>query len=203
MRYVQKYEEIVKRFADPKGEFFKQFHNTMRKYRPTLTEDGIMDLYQDSFIAAQNNLTEDRIKENTSWDSYLISIGLNLASHEFRRYGKFDSLDSKGSPFCSKDDYMPEDYNPGLADISEEEIAEYNTPEVQLVLGDSLHFMNDKCREIIEKTLYDRLSSKEIAIQLNSTPRSIITQRNRCKDKLVKLVRASLISLGYEIKDHE
>lgn len=177
------YEEIVNRFADPTGKFFQRFRNTLKKYRPTLSEDGIKDVYQDSFIEAQKNLMAGRIRENTSWNSYLISIGLNLASHEYREFGRTERIE-----------------NP---DINEEEIAEYNTPEVQTVFGEVLSFMKEKCRKILEWTLYDRLSTKEIAITLNSTADSIKTQRNQCKKTLVDIVRAKLKSLGYEIKDEE
>lgn len=175
------YEEIVNRFADPSGKFFQRFRNTLKKYRSTLSEDRIKDVYQDSFIEAQKNLKAGRIRENTSWNSYLISIGLNLATHEFRDFGRNETFQH------------PAD--------TEEEIAEYNTPEVQIVFGEVLSFMKEKCRKILEWTLYDRLSSEEIAITLNSTPRSIITQRNQCKKTLVDLVSAKLKSLGYEIKD--
>lgn len=182
----EQYAEIVRRFADPTGEFFRRFRNTMKKYRPTLTEDGIQDLYQDSFIAAQKNLMEGRIRENTSWNSYLISIGLNLATHEFRHFG--ETIDDTH-----------------IGDGPDEDVAVYNTPEVQRVFGEVLEFMNEKCRQILKWTLgWDnpdkRLSSEEIAAAFDSTPRSIITQRNRCKNRLVELVRAKLISLGYEIK---
>lgn len=175
------YEEIVKRFADPTGDFFKRFRYALKKYRPTLSEDRIMDVYQDSFIEAQKSLMAGRIRENTSWNSYLISIGLNLATHEFRDFGRTEALEDP--------------------DIKKEEIAEYNTPEVQTVFGEVLSFMKEKCRKILEWTLYDRLSSEEIAITLNSTARSIITQRNQCRKTLVDLVRAKLKSLGYEIKN--
>ena len=185
MEQTQQYAEIVKRFADPQGEFFQHFRNTLKKYRPALSDDNIDDLYQESFIAAQKNLMEGRIRENTSWNSYLISIGLNLATHEYRQFGKYDNVEPN-------------------VDYSEEEVAEYNTPEVQHVFGEVLSFMNDKCRKILEWTLYvPRLSNEEIAAAFNSTPRSIITQRNRCKNKLVDLVRAKLTSMGYKIYSDE
>lgn len=177
------YEEIVKRFADPIGDFFQRFRNTLKKYRPTLTEDRIMDVYQDSFIEAQKSLMAGRIRENTSWNSYLISIGLNLASHEFRHFGNTEPI-----------------VDP---DIKEDEIAEYNTPEVQTIFGEVLSFMNEKCKKILSWTLYDRLSSEEIAITLKSTARSIITQRNKCRKNLIELARAKFRSLGYEIKDDD
>lgn len=176
-----RYEEIVRRFADPSGEFFQRFKNTLKKYRPTLSDERIRDVYQDSFIEAQKSLMAGRIRENTSWNSYLISIGLNLATHEFRDFDRTQPFEN--------------------SDMKEEEIADYNTPEVQRVFGEVLSFMKEKCRKILEWTLYDRLSSEAIAITLNSTSRSIITQRNQCKKTLIDLVRAKLKSLGYEIND--
>ncbi|MCM1139245.1 MAG: sigma-70 family RNA polymerase sigma factor [Muribaculum sp.] len=182
MEQEQQYAEIVKRFADRNGEFYKHFRNTLRKYRPTLSDDSIDDLYQDSFIAAQKNLMEGRIRENTSWNSYLIAIGLNLATHEYREFGTTEEINLNG-------------------DYTDDEVAVYNTPEVQRVFGRVLEFMKEKCRKILEWTLYGRMSSEDIAIELGSTSRSIITQRNRCKNRLVELVKAELKSLDYEIEE--
>lgn len=203
MSYEHDYEEIVKRFADPEGSFFKQFKNTLKKYRPSLTEEGIADLYHDSFIAAHRNLQEGKIKENTSWNSYLIAIGLNLASHEFRRWGKFESLESLDHSTDKEGNKAASGQSKKVDNLSEEETEVYNSAEVQSVLADSIGFMNDSCKKILELTLYERLSSEEIATQMGSTPRSIITRRNRCRSQLIKLVRASLASLGYEIPDTE
>ena len=176
---MDNYEEIVRRFANPSGEFFHRFRNTLKKYRPTLTDDRIKDVYQDSFIEAQKSLMAGRIRENTSWNSYLISIGLNLASHEFRDFGRTETLD------------FPE--------LSEEETAEYNTPEAQAIFAEILSFMNEKCKKILSWTIYDRMSSEEIADMLDSTSRSIITQRNKCRKNLIRLARAKFRSLGYSI----
>ena len=200
MDYEAKLAEIVKRYADPEGEFYKQFRNTLRKYRSTLTEDGIRDLFHDSFIAAKKNLDEGKIRENTSWNSYLISIGLNLSTHQFRGFGMFDSLDAMGNPTISNKS-SNQDSNPVLSDRAEEEIEEYNTPEVQRLLAETLNFMNENCKKILEWTIYDRLKGEEIAIMLNSTAASIKVRRKRCKDKLIEIMRASLRSLGYEIED--
>ena len=200
MDYEAKLAEIVKRYADPEGKFYKQFRNTMRKYRSTLTEDGIRDLFHDSFIAAKKNLDEGRIREDTSWNSYLISIGLNLSTHQFRSFGMFESLDSSGYPAPSSDG-SKKDNNPILNDRTEEELEEYNTPEVQKLLAETLAFMNDTCKKILEWTLYDRLKSEEIAVMLDSTAASIKVRRKRCKDKLIEIMRSSLRSLGYEIED--
>lgn len=200
MDYEAKLAEIVKRYADPEGKFYKQFRNTMRKYRSSLTEDGIRDLFHDSFIAAKKNLDEGRIREDTSWNSYLISIGLNLSTHEFRSFGMFDSLDTSGYPTSSNND-SNQRLNSVMKDRTEEEIEEYNTPEVQKLLAETLAFMNETCKKILEWTLYSRLKSEEIAVMMNSTADSIKTRRNRCKKKLIEIMRSSLRSLGYEIED--
>ena len=198
MDYQSNLEEIIKRFADPEGQFYQQFRNTMRKYRSTLSEDGIRELFQESFIAAKRNLDEGKIRENTSWNSYLISIGLNLSSHEFRSFGRYTSLDASGSPESGDGEKNSNGGN-FLRDRAAEEVEVYNTPEVQNLLAETLEFMNDVCRKIMQWTLYDRLSSEEIAVMMNSTANSIKTRRNRCRKKLIEIMRASLRSLGYEI----
>lgn len=201
--YESNLEEIVRRFADPEGTFYKQFRNTIRKYRSTLSEDGIRELFHESFIAAKRNLDKGKIQENTAWNSYIISIGLNLSTHEFRSFGRFTSLDSGGNPGAPNEDSEGNDRQLSLKDRTEDEIEEYNTPEVQRLLAETLEFMNDTCQKILEWTLYGRLSSEEIAAMMNSTARSIITRRNRCKKRLIEIMRASLRSLGYEIIEDE
>lgn len=196
----QVYTEIVRRFADPDGDFSRLFRNTLRKYRPTLSDDNIKDLFQDSFLAARKNLLEGRIRENSSWDSYLITIGLNLAARKFREFGRFTSLDDDSRAPVVLSEGAGGLHADSFKNLTEEEVAVYNEPQVQRLLEESLGFMNDNCKKILTLTLYDRLSSEEIAAQMNSTPRSIITRRNRCKQVFVELIKSSLRRLGYDVK---
>lgn len=37
------------------------------------------NLYQDTFLAVHENIQSGRVREDTSWKSYIMTIGLNLA----------------------------------------------------------------------------------------------------------------------------
>ena len=83
------YEEIVRKWYNKLKPLFQ---NTLKAKYQSLSYDAIDDLYQDSFLAVHKNLLLGRVKENTSWNSYIIQIGLNLASKDMRH--KAESIDA-------------------------------------------------------------------------------------------------------------
>jgi len=94
----ENYEEIVRKWYNKLRPLFQ---NTLKTCYKSLSYDAIEDIYQESFIAVHENLLRGRIKENTSWSSYIIQIGLNLASKDSRHSGKTDSMDN--SPVYDED----------------------------------------------------------------------------------------------------
>ena len=87
---AQDYEEIVRQWYNRlRPEFLRRL---TAKYSGLSLYDA-ENLYQDTFLAVQENLMRGRIKENTSWSSYIMTIGLNLASKEWRKAGITDSAD--------------------------------------------------------------------------------------------------------------
>ena len=87
---AQNYEDIVRDwYLKLQTPFLRQLTS---KY-PALTIFDAENIYQDTFLAVQNNLLEGRIKEDTSWSSYIMTIGLNMASKAYRKIGKTDSAD--------------------------------------------------------------------------------------------------------------
>ena len=96
---AQNYEDIVR---DWYMKLEAPFMRRLTAKYPALTLYDAENIYQDTFLAIQKNLLEGRIKEDTSWNSYIMTIGLNLASKEMRRIGKTDSVDD--TPFDSDDD---------------------------------------------------------------------------------------------------
>ena len=87
---AQEYEEIVRQwYVKLRPEFLRRL---TAKYSGLSLEDA-ENLYQDTFIAVQENLMLGRVKEDTSWSSYIMTIGMNMASKEWRKIGKTDSAD--------------------------------------------------------------------------------------------------------------
>ena len=68
----------------------KQFDNW--KELNAETWRAFEDLYQQAFLAVYENLQAGRVREDTSWSSYIIQIGLNLATKGLRHSGITDSI---------------------------------------------------------------------------------------------------------------
>ena len=74
---AQNYEDIVREwYTRLRPEFLRRL---TAKYSSLSLYDA-ENLYQDTFIAVQENLMLGRVKEDTSWSSYIMTIGMNMAS---------------------------------------------------------------------------------------------------------------------------
>ena len=84
------YEEIVREWYN---RLRPEFLRRLTARYSSLTLYDAENLYQDAFLAVQKNIMEGRVRENTSWSSYIMTIGMNLANHEMRGVGLTDSID--------------------------------------------------------------------------------------------------------------
>ena len=158
------YEEIVRKWYNKLKPLFQ---NTLKANYEKLSYDAIDDLYQDSFLAVHKNLLLGRIKEDTSWSSYIIRIGLNLASKEMRHSDKTDSIDS--SPACNEygETAIQREAEWKLAIDALSEKSKYTDPKAQKIVGEELCFMPEPCSTIIRLFYCDNMSMEDIAIAVN------------------------------------
>ena len=49
-----------------------------------MSEAEVEDIYQEVFLAIHRNLAEGRVATDTNWKSYVLRIGLNMASNAWR-----------------------------------------------------------------------------------------------------------------------
>ncbi len=127
-----------------------------------MRQEDAEDIYQSIFIAIQENLMLGRIKENTSWSSYIMTLGLNMASKHYRKIGKIDSSDETEEDNEDKQSKIARKVDELIKSMSEEESELYKDPEAQAVLGDELTHTPDPCATIIRLTYYSGLSDAEI-----------------------------------------
>ena len=135
---AQEYEEIVRQWYNRlRPEFLRRL---TAKYSGLSLYDA-ENLYQDAFIAVQENLQQGRIKEDTSWNSYIMTIGMNMASKAWRKIGKTDSadegFDNDEDDSGSKIARRVEELLKTLPD-DEGEKPLYKDPEAQSLLGNEL-----------------------------------------------------------------
>lgn len=65
------YEDIVR---DWYNRLRPAFLRRLTQQYPSLTLGDAENLYQDTFIAIYDNLLADRVRQDTSWDSYIMTI---------------------------------------------------------------------------------------------------------------------------------
>ena len=184
------YEDIVREwYCRLRPEFLRKL--TSRYSGLTLADAE--NLYQDAFIAVYENLQTGKVKDETSWSSYILRIGMNLASKEWRKAGRTDSFDNIGTEREDTDAAIctarkVEDILKTLPE-SEREVALVKDPAAQSLLGDELAHIPEPCNTILVLFYYEQLSMEQIAFRTgykNSTTAK--SKKSQCMKDLVKRV---------------
>lgn len=193
----QTYEDIVRKYYKKMKHNFIDF--LMDKYRQSkMRQEDAEDIYQSIFIAIQENLMLGRIKENTSWSSYIMTLGLNMASKQYRRIGKTDSTDDSDENNEEKRSKIARKVDELIKSMSDEEPELYKDPAAQEVLGDELTHTPDPCATIIRLTYYSGLSDAEITEEFDryNSSNAVKAKRWQCMKDLIYRVKLALYNAG-------
>lgn len=191
----ENYEEIVRKWYNKLRPLFQ---NTLKTCYKSLSYDAIEDIYQESFIAVHENLLRGRIKENTSWSSYIIQIGLNLASKDSRHSGKTDSIDN--SPVYDEDGQsaLSRKVERLLAVDAESEETIYTDKEALQLLGTELNFTPEPCATIIRLFYYDKISMEDIAMAVNmKNAATAKSKKSQCMKALTSRIKGVFKTYGF------
>ena len=191
------YEEIVREWY---LRLWPKFQRVMADRYSRLRLEDAENIYQDAFAEAQRSILEGRARENTNWSSYIIQIGLNLASHEIRKVERTSSIDDGykddegelvSTTAIKVEKKMQELFGDG------ENVPLYRDSEAQAILGDELAHTPDPCGSIILLYYYEQMSMEDIAIRVGyknaSTAKS---KKNQCMKDLARRVKESLRRAG-------
>lgn len=203
---AETYEEIVKKwYLRLRGDFTDVL---MQKYRDTdMRLADVENIYQDVFIAIHKNLKEGRIQENTSWEGYIMKVGLNMASKRWRTASRQISVDE-----ADEDSENRSARAKCIADllittpVSEDEENITNNPEAYAILGEELNHIPETCASIIRMSYYDNMSDTEIAVSIphyrdngksvKENAKAIKARRWLCMRDLIYRVKLSLYTSG-------
>lgn len=176
---AQNYEDIVREWYNRLRPAF------MRKLSlqfPSLSLGDAENVYQDTFIAVFDNIQNGRVKEDTAWQSYIMTIGMNLAYKALRKISITDSLN-------------------GEEDKPEDEIPMSDNIEVQAVLGNELSHTPEPCATIVRLFYYENLSMEEIAEEVGyKNAQTAKAKKSQCMTDLIRRVTDALNRAGFDIK---
>ena len=154
----ESYEDIVRQWYNKVRSLFV---NTLKKRFSQLDYDTIENLYQDAFLAVYENLQAGRVREDTSWSSYIIQIGINLATKELRHTGMTDSIYESDNEEGRKE--ISRTVEKLLSECFDEDETMYQNVDALSLLGEELNYTPEPCNTIIHLYYYARMSMEDIA----------------------------------------
>ena len=183
------YEDIVREWYNKVRPIFV---NTLKKRFASLSYDDIEDLYQQAFLAVHDNLQAGRVREDTSWSSYIIQIGLNLATKELRHSGITDSIYESGGDNEEGHQQISKTVELLLSQLTTEDESLYQNVDALSLLGDELNHTPEPCNSIIRLFYYDDMSMEEIAIAVNfKNATTAKSKKSQCMKTLIERVKRS------------
>ena len=183
------YEDIVRQWYN---KVRPMFVNTLKKRFASLSYDDIEDLYQQAFLAVHDNLQAGRVREDTSWSSYIIQIGLNLATKELRHSGITDSIYESGGDNEEGHQQISRTVELLLSQLTTEDESLYQNVNALSLLGEELNYTPEPCNSIIRLFYYDDMSMEEIAVAVNfKNATTAKSKKSQCMKTLIERVKCS------------
>lgn len=168
---------------------------------PSMRLDIAEDLYQEAFLAVQDNLQKGKVRENTDWNAYILTIGFNMASKDYRRSGITDNFattenkdeDAGNSSLFQRVETL-------LKEMPEEDVALCNNIEVLSNLGNELDHTPEPCAKIIRLYYYSDASMEEIAEETGlKNAQTAKAKKSQCMSDLIRRVTEALRRAGFDI----
>lgn len=189
--YENKVREWYIKLRDP-------FTHSLVQKLSYLSLDMAENIYQDAFIAVHDNIQKGRVKEDTSWSSYIYTIAFNLAAKEGRHSGVMDSID-----LLDEDDEAINGKSRKLrnhiSQLFEEECSRYDDPKVKAALGEEIAHTPEPCKSIITQFYWDDASLNTIAVNIGfKNSNTVKAKKSQCMKDLTKRVKELFKRAGFD-----
>lgn len=185
----ESYEDIVRQWYNKVRPLFV---NTLKKRFCQLDYDTIENLYQDAFLAVYENLQAGRVRKDTSWSSYIIQIGINLATKELRHAGITDSMSESDNDNEEGRKEISRTVDKLLSECFDEDETMYQNVDALSLLGEELNYTPEPCNTIIRLYYYAKMSMEDIATAVNfKNATTAKSKKSQCMKSLTERVKAS------------
>lgn len=188
------YEDIVReQYISNRNGFLRRL---TAKY-PTLSLYEAENLYQDTFLAIHENLLHGSIREDTSWSSYIITIGFNLANKLMRKKGITVSIDEGYGEENDSPSKTARTVDNLLKTLQDDETPLFQNLDAQALLGEELKHTPEPCQSIVRLFYYKAKSMADIADELDyKNATTVKSKKNQCMKDLIKRVTKALCDAG-------
>lgn len=189
------YEDIVRTWYQQLRPVFMQ---RLAAQFSALSLYDAEDIYQDTFVSVHKNLQEGRVREDTCWSGYIMTIGINLASKRMRHLGITDSIDCIGTDDGSRQNVsLKMDAAINALTESDDRLPVYHDPDAQAILGEQLQLTPEPCSSIIRDFYYAGMSMDEIADELGyKNAATVRVKKSGCMRTLMERLRKALRIAG-------
>lgn len=185
------YEEIVREFY---FNLRPKFIRILTAKYPSLRLDEAEDLYQDAFIAVKSNMERGKVRESTSWEAYIIRIGINLTNKYLRKAQLTDSIEE------AEENDKPNRLAAFLNSSTEDEKDGLQSMKVQAILGSELEHSPGRCHKILRLFYFASLDLTEIAEEVGlKNAGSVKVTKSRCMKDLIGRVKNAIRLNGIKI----
>lgn len=197
------YDDIVLKYYHRLQQPF--LSRLTHKY-PSMSVATAEDIYQDAFVAVQENIRQGRVRQKTDWDVYILTIGFRMASKQYRDNEGIDTIYSSSVGDDGDGDWLERRVDKIINGRVEDAPALCNNPEVLKCLADELERTPELCRKIIKLFYYNskatdnKASMADIAEDTGlKNAQTAKTRKNQCMNDFVRRLTESLHRAGINI----
>lgn len=133
------------------------------------------DIFQDTVMVLYYQVKQDKYNSNHDLDGFLFTIAKNLWINKVKRDKRVQYTDT-----------IVDDAHSDFNDHLKELIVKERSAAMRRVFDK----LDEKCRKILQFTIYDKLSMKEISVKMGYSNENVAKSNHyRCKQYLSKLVQ--------------
>lgn len=187
-------------FNEMVGEWYVKMHGEfigvlLEKYRNSgLRREDAEDIYQEVYMSIRENMEKGRVADATTWKSYIMKIGFNMASKKYGVISKFDSMDEG----WDSEERDMRAYERFLSQTDEDDYSIYRDEDVMRILEEEMGRMPEAHSRIIILTYFEGMSDArivEVQDRFKNT-KSVKAKRCQLMKQLGQRVRSRCLEEG-------
>lgn len=181
---MDKYVEVV-------SEWYENLHtpfvNFIKGQFSDLSYDDIEDIYQNTFITVYENIKSGKVREDTTWRSYILGIGKLKALNQVQRSHKQVDIYSPGSNLIRR----------CAEEVSEDELPVYKDETALKILDEQVKYLPEPCHTILLMFYHEKKSLDEISKTINfKNSQTAKVRKSQCMRKLKERVKQAFLLAG-------